>query len=144
MDPMRPAPNVKFLPGQKLRYKQMNDREKLRQLYEDMYAAMVAKDEQSLDRVHDESFVLIHMTGMHQDKQTYIKSILNGTLNYYDAATEDLEIQVTGDTAVMTGRSRVTAAVFGGGRHTCRLQLSFHAKKADTDWKLTGAEASTY
>ena len=45
----------------------MNDETKLRQLYEDMYAAMVAKDEAELDRVHDDSFVLVHMTGMNQD-----------------------------------------------------------------------------
>lgn len=122
----------------------MRDEEKLRRLYEDMYAAMVSKDEKELERIHDESFVLIHMTGMHQDKQTYIKSILNGTLNYYSAVTEDLDIQVTDNTAVMTGRSRVAAAVFGGGRHIWRLQLFFHAKKAGEEWKLTRAEASTY
>ena len=122
----------------------MTDEALLRQLYEDMYAAMVAKDEKELDRVHDDSFALVHMTGMVQDKKTYIRSILNGTLNYYSAQTEELEISVTGDTAVMTGRSRVTAAVFGGGRHTWRLELTFHAVKRDGAWKLTRAEASTY
>ena len=122
----------------------MNDETKLRQLYEDMYAAMVAKDEAELDRVHDDSFVLVHMTGMHQDKKTYIRSILNGMLNYYSAVTEDLSVLVDGDTATMTGKSRVNAAVFGGGKHTWRLQLFFHAKKTDDGWKLTKAEASTW
>ena len=122
----------------------MNDETKLRQLYEDMYAAMVAKDEAELDRVHDDSFVLVHMTGMHQDKKTYIRSILNGTLNYYSAVTENLSVQVNGDTATMTGQSRVNAAVFGGGKHTWRLQLFFHAKKTDDGRKLTKAEASTW
>ena len=122
----------------------MNDETKLRQLYEDMYAAMVAKDEAELDRVHDDSFVLVHMTGMHQVKKTYIRSILNGTLNYYSAVTEDLSVLVDGDTATMTGKSRVNAAVFGGGKHTWRLQLFFHAKKTDDGWNLTKAEASTW
>ena len=122
----------------------MNDETKLRQLYEDMYAAMVAKDEAELDRVHDDSFVLVHMTGMHQDKKTYIRSILNGTLNYYSAVTQDLSVLVDGDTATMTGKSRVNAAVFGGGKHTWRLQLFFHAQKTDDGWKLTKAEASTW
>lgn len=122
----------------------MNDESKLRKLYEDMYAAMVDKDEAELDRVHDDSFVLVHMTGMNQDKKTYIRSILNGTLNYYSAATEDLSIQISGDTATMTGKSRVNAAVFGGGKHTWRLQLFFHAKKTENGWKLTKAEASTW
>ena len=122
----------------------MNEETKLRQLYEDMYAAMAAKDEAELDRVHDESFVLVHMTGMHQDKKTYIRSILNGTLNYYSAVTEDLSVQVNGDDATMTGRSRVSAAVFGGGKHIWRLQLFFRANKTENGWKLTKAEASTW
>ena len=122
----------------------MNDEAKLRQLYEDMYAAMVSKDEAELDRVHDESFVLEHMTGMRQDKKTYIRAILNGTLNYYSEVTENLSVQVNGDDATMTGRSRVSAAVFGGGKHTWRLQLFFHAKKTENGWKLTKAEASTW
>lgn len=122
----------------------MNDEAKLRKLYEDMYAAMVVKDEAELDRVHDDSFVLVHMTGMRQDKKTYIRSIMNGTLNYYSAVTEDLSIQISGDTATMTGKSRVNAAVFGGGKHTWRLQLFFHANKKKDGWKLTKAEASTW
>ena len=122
----------------------MNDEEKIRQLYEDMYAAMIAKDAVELDRVHDDSFVLVHMTGMHQDKQTYIRAILNGTLNYYSAQTEGLDITVSGDTAIMTGRSRVSAAVFGGGRNTWRLELMFHLRKVNNEWNLTKAEASTY
>lgn len=122
----------------------MNDEAKLRQLYEDMYAAMVSKDEAELDRVHDESFVLEHMTGMRQDKKTYIHAILNGTLNYYSAVTENLSVQVNGDDATMTGRSRVSAAVFGGGKHTWRLQLFFHAKRTENGWKLTRAKASTW
>lgn len=122
----------------------MNDEEKLRQLYEDMYSAMVTKDAAELDRVHDDSFVLVHMTGMRQDKHTYIHSILNGTLNYFSAVTEDLSVKISGDTATMTGKSRVSAAVFGGGKHTWRLQLFFHAKRIDDGWKLTKAEASTW
>lgn len=122
----------------------MSEEAKLHQLNEDMYAAMVAKDKAELDRVHDDSFVLVHMTGMHQDKETYIRSILNGTLNYYSAVTEDLSIQISGDSATMTGKSRVNAAVFGGGKHTWRLQLFFHAKKTENGWKLTRAEASTW
>ena len=37
----------------------MNDKEMLNQLYEDMYNAMVKKDEAELLRVHDDSFVLV-------------------------------------------------------------------------------------
>ena len=122
----------------------MDDRKQIEQLYNDMYRAMVNKDRSELERVHDDSFVLIHMTGMRQSKKAYIYSIMDGTLNYYSEQTEGLEISIDGDHAVMTGRSRVTAAVFGGGRHTWRLQLRFTLMRRESGWKLTSAQASTY
>lgn len=119
----------------------MTDEKLLMRLYHDMYAAMVAKDKAELERVHDKSFVLIHMTGMRQSRQEYISAIMDGTLNYYSEQTDSLDIDVKGDTAVMTGRSSVTAAVFGGGRHTWKLALRFDAGKTDEGWKLTSAQA---
>ena len=72
----------------------MDDKEQITKLYHDMYAAMVAKDEAELKRVHDESFVLIHMTGMHQSKQEYIGAIMDGILNYYSEQTDSLTIDI--------------------------------------------------
>ena len=122
----------------------MTDRERIVQLYKKMYTAMVNKDRAELDRIHDESFVLVHMTGMRQSKQDYINAIMDGTLNYYSAAHEDMQLEINGDTAVLVGRSRVTAAVFGGGKHTWRLQLRFQLVKNNGEWRFTLASASTY
>ena len=109
-----------------------------------MYEAMVAKDTATLNRVHADDFVLTHLTGMHQSKQEYIKAIAGGTLNYYSAEHEQIEIKVSGNHATLTGRSRVTAAVFGGGRHTWRLQLHFNLSKGEGRWYFKSARASTY
>ena len=122
----------------------MSDKDKIIQLYKEMYTAMINKDRAELERVHDDSFVLVHMTGMRQPKDVYINSIMDGTLNYYSASHEDMQVEVNGDTAVLTGRSRVTAAVFGGGKHTWRLQLRFQLVKKDSEWYFTLASASTY
>ena len=122
----------------------MDDRKAIKQLYHEMYQAMIRKDRAELERVHDNSFVLIHMTGMRQSKQVYIDSIMDGTLNYFPEDTEKLEIVVNGDQAVMTGKSKVTAAVFGGGRHTWRLQLKFDLIRRENGWKLCRAQASTW
>ena len=124
--------------------KRMTDRERIVQLYKKMYTAMVNKDRAELDRIHDDSFVLVHMTGMRQSKQDYINAIMDGTLNYYSAAHEDMQLEINGDTAVLVGRSRVTAAVFGGGKHTWRLQLRLRLLKNNDDWRFTLASASTY
>ena len=122
----------------------MTDKEQIIALYKEMYTAMVNKDKPTLERVHDDSFVLVHMTGMRQPKEVYISSIMDGTLNYYSAEHEDMQVEVKGDTAVLIGKSRVTAAVFGGGKHTWRLQLRFQLVKKNGEWRFALASASTY
>jgi len=122
----------------------MNDKEKIIQLYKEMYTAMVNKDRAELERVHDDSFLLVHMTGMRQPKEVYISSIMDGTLNYYSAEHEDMHVEVKDDTAVLIGRSRVNAAVFGGGKHTWRLQLRFQLVNKNGEWRFAMASASTY
>jgi len=122
----------------------MTDEERIIQLYKEMYTAMIRKDKAELERVHDDSFVLVHMTGMRQPKSVYISSILDGTLNYYSAQHENLQVTVSGNTATLTGQSRVKAAVFGGGKHTWRLQLQLTLVKKSDNWYFTSASASTY
>ena len=122
----------------------MTDEQQISSLYERMYTAMIAKDEAVLREVHAEDFLLVHMTGMHQTREQYIRAIMDGTLNYYSAETEDLQISVNGDEATLRGRSRVNAAVFGGGRHTWRLELLFRLRKERGVWRFTCSEASTY
>ncbi len=122
----------------------MDDKQQIGQLYQQMYRAMVEKDIATLDSLHAPEFVLIHMTGMRQSKQQYLEAIADGTLNYYRATHEQMDIHIDGDRATLTGRSRVTAAVFGGGRHTWPLQLTFHLVKRDNRWLLTSSQASTY
>ena len=123
---------------------QTNDEQLIEALYKQMYRAMVEKDTVTLNQVHADEFVLIHMTGMRQPKQEYIRAIANGTLNYYEAVHEQMDIRVSGNNATLTGRSRVSAAVFGGGRHTWRLQLTFHLVKRNGRWLFTDSKASTY
>ncbi len=118
--------------------------EDIKSLYKQMYSAMIEKDEYALERLHDKSFVLVHMTGMRQKKQEYIKAILNGVLNYYSAEHEDIFVLTRNDTAEIVGKSRVNAAVFGGSRHTWRLQLNMRLEKKNGNWLFTYARASTY
>jgi len=111
----------------------MDEKQQIEALYKQMYRAMVEKDTVTLDEQHADEFVLTHMTGMRQPK-----------LNYYEATHEQIDIRIDGNRATLTGRSRVTAAVFGGGRHTWRLQLTFHLVKRNGRWLFTDSKASTY
>ena len=121
-----------------------NDEQLIRDVYIKMYEGMIAKDEAALREALDDSFVLVHMTGMHQSGEEFINAVLDGTLNYYSAKHENMPVETNGDTAVLTGQSYVAAAVFGGGRSNWRLQQKCSLKKIDGLWKITRSVASTY
>lgn len=116
----------------------------IQNIYIQMYNAMVQKDRKTLDYLHDDGFVLKHMTGMRQSKDEYIRAIMDGTLNYYSATHENMNVTITGNTAIMDGQSMVNAAVFGGRRHTWHLRLKLGFIQRDGIWKISSAEASTY
>ena len=120
------------------------DAEAVRQAYIRMYDGMISRNERILNEILDDSFVLVHMTGMRQPKQAFIKAVLNGTLNYFSAEHENMPAEISGDTAVLTGQSYVAAAVFGGGRSSWHLQQKCSLKKTDGVWNITRSVASTY
>ena len=123
----------------------MEDKQQLENLYHRAWTAMIAKDKAELESVHAPEFVLVHMTGLHQSRSQYIASILNGELNYYEESTDRVLIDINGgDTAIVTGQSKVLASVYGGGKHRWNLQLRFTAKKDGGKWIFTHCAASTY
>ena len=115
----------------------LDDKELITQCYHTMYRGMIEKDMELLEESLDESFVLVHMTRMRQTKSQYMGYITNGTLNYYSEETEHMEIAVDGERARIVGKSRVNAAVFGGGKHVWSLQLSMRAVKRNGKWYMT-------
>ena len=124
--------------------KSMNDREQIEELYRVYWQCMISKDIAGMDRIMAEDYELRHMTGLRQPKQDFFRSVKNGELNYYSAKHDKIIVEVSGDTATMTGQSRVEAAVYGGGRNTWRLQGDFTLRKEDGVWKLTSSRASVY
>ena len=122
----------------------MSDRELCQAAYREMYRAMIAKDIPALSAVLDDSFVLVHMTGMRQPKAAFLKAVANGTLQYAPAAHDSMDVNVNGDTATLIGRSRVHAAVFGGAWHTWRLAQDLQLVRRKERWLITLAEAGTY
>ena len=77
----------------------MDDKQQIMDVYRRMYQAMIDKDTVTLNAVHAPEFVLTHMTGMRQPKAVYLRAIADGTLNYYSAEHEQMDIRVDGDQA---------------------------------------------
>ena len=105
---------------------------------------MIAKDISAMATIHDPSFVLIHMTGSRMNQKEYLDAVRDGTLNYYSADHDAISVKVNGCSATLCGKTRVNAAVYGGGRHTWRLQLDMTLKKKEGKWVFTNSKASTY
>jgi len=122
----------------------MTDKEQIARLYEDMLQYMIAKDTISLGGLLSDDSVLVHMTGHRQSKAEYLREIASGVLNYYSAQTDSIDITVDSDKARLIGRSRVNAAVYGGGRHTWPLQMDSKLERIGGLWKITWTKASTY
>ena len=121
-----------------------NDREAIRALYREYWRCMIAKDADGLRAILAEDYSLLHMTGVQQSAGVFLRGLLDGTFHYYAAEHDSIDVQVSGDQAVMVGKSRVLAAVYGGGKHLWRLRGDFTLRREQGVWKLTGSRASTY
>ena len=122
----------------------MNDREAIAALYREYWRCMIEKDAAGLKMLMAENYVLEHMTGVRQSKEAFIRGLMDGTFNYYSAEHDSIRVTVSGDTAEMIGRSRVTAAVYGGRKASWRLRGDFTLRKENGAWLLTGSKASAY
>ena len=120
------------------------DEQQLKNLYREMWRALLAKDITTLERIHAEEFVLTHMTGMKQPREEYFRCVKDSELNYFSEIEENVFVEVSNEQGTLTGQSRVEAAVFGGRKNTWRLQLVFDVEKRNGKWILIRGKASTY
>ena len=122
----------------------MSDEEQIRELYRLYWKYMINKDAEGLHSIQSEDYYLRHMTGVKQTRTEFEKGLLNGTFNYFSADHDSITVRIDGNTAKMTGRSRVVAAVYGGGKGSWRLQGDFTLRKENGKWKMTSSKAATY
>lgn len=127
-----------------LRGSVMDEKEMIRDLYRDYWKYMIEKDTTGLRKLMTGDYHLEHMTGVRQSAESFLEGLQNGTFNYYAAEHDSIEVAVTKDQAVMTGKSRVLAAVYGGGRHWWNLRGDFTLRKEQGVWKMSASRASTY
>ena len=122
----------------------MDDEKMLRELYREYWRCMIAKDADGLRGMMTDDYTLQHMTGVKQSAETFLKGLLDGTFHYFAAEHDSIEVTVAGDWASMIGKSRVLAAVYGGGKHSWRLRGDFTLRKEEGRWKISSSRASTY
>lgn len=122
----------------------MDDREAICELYRQYWRYMIDKDIDGLRGLMSDDYVLMHMTGVRQSRETFLSGLKDGTFNYYSADHDSIEVTVSGDTATMIGKSRVAAAVYGGRKSSWKLRGDFTLRKENGAWRFTSSKASTY
>ena len=105
---------------------------------------MIDKDAEGLRSLMAGDYYLLHMTGLKQSAEVFLRGLLDGTFNYYSAEHDSIDVEINGDRASMTGRSRVVAAVYGGRKSSWRLQGDFTLRKEEGVWRFTSSRASIY
>lgn len=122
----------------------MGEEGKIMELYKDYWDYMIEKNTEGLRSLMSLDYCLYHMTGVKQSADEFLKGLKNGTFNYYSAVHDDIVVDVKENEATMTGKSRVVAAVYGGGKSSWRLRGDFTLRKENGRWKFLSSRASTY
>ena len=122
----------------------MEESDRIKELYRKYWSNMIQKDSDGLRALMSDDYYLLHMSGVRQSIDEFISGLLDGTFNYYSAEHDAIDVRINEETAAMTGKSRVTAAVYGGSKHLWRLQGDFTLRKENGIWKLASSKASTY
>jgi len=122
----------------------VDEQETIRELYRRYWRCMIEKNAERLRELTADDYTLVHMTSVRQSKEAFINGLLRGTFNYFTAEHDSIEVTITGDSATISGKSRVLAAVYGGGKHNWKLQGDFTLRKENGVWQFTGSRASTY
>ena len=122
----------------------MDEKEQIRALYRNYWRYMIDKNADGLRSLMARDYYLLHMTGVKQSAEVFLSGLQDGTFNYYSADHDSIDVEIHGERASMTGRSRVVAAVYGGRKSSWRLQGDFTLRKEQGAWKLTSSRASTY
>jgi hypothetical protein len=111
--------------------------------YRDMYRGMLEQDTHLLDELLDDEYTLEHMTGYVQPKREWLQHIASGRMRYHSERETSTGVTITGDGAVLVGRSVVDATIWGG-RGTWRLQLTTRYERRDGQWLAVDTVATTY
>jgi len=122
----------------------MDEKDIIIDMYRRYWQYMIEKNTDGLLSLMSKDYKLTHMTGVVQSREDFIRGLVIGTFNYYSADHDEIAVTVDGDKAVMTAKSRVLAAVYGGNKHSWRLRGDFTLKKENGIWRFTSSSASTY
>jgi ketosteroid isomerase-like protein len=101
-------------------------------LEDQRWQAQIGEDLETLGRLYADELRYTHSNGVLDTKETYIAAIGSKKFDYQTADRTDTDVQVVGDTAVVTGRAKI--GVIAGGR-----EIALDARYTVTWVRIGGA-----
>lgn len=80
--------------------------------YQSMQQAMVSADHDAMRAIVEDGTTFTHMSGKTQTKEQFISEV-GGPLTYYHSDIRDVDVQIDGDWAILTGTVALTANAYG-------------------------------
>ena len=118
-----------------------NDEQAVRQLLNELYAALGRNDAAALDRIYADDYTLVNESGVLTTKAPRLASIKSGELKFESVRFDELNVRLYGKTAVATYHATFKAQSKGqdiGGQSRVTLTLV----KIKGRWQLVAAQGT--
>ena len=113
------------------------------QLEKDRFKAMIGKDSIALERILANDLLYIHSNGVIDSKETLIKNIMSGKLEYLEIDLQQADIRTHSQTAWIHGAARIKVR---NGQDTPVIELSIRYldvyKRDEGSWKLVAWQSA--
>lgn len=114
--------------------------EEILRLEDERYAAMLAKDVKTLERLFDEELVYMHSSGIADSKESYLRGLRDGVWDYQRIARTEQAVKVSGDTALVFNRLAISIKVRGAQKELDNRALAVWVRR-DGAWRLIALQS---
>src|SRR5919204_4465026 len=105
------------------------------------FAAMIDRDFPTLEKLVHEALRYTHSSGVTDGKATWLESIKSGRVKYKKASCSERQVQIYGDTALITGRAHIEAEIKGEAK-TLKLLFLNAWTKTPQGWQFVAWQST--
>jgi uncharacterized protein (TIGR02246 family) len=115
--------------------------DRVREIDQTRFRLMVENDLEKLATLLSDDLVYVHTTGQVESKTEFLQRLRSGSLRYRSIEPTDVRVRTYGNTAVVTGRSKMAVTNAGSDRE---LEIRYTAVYAATGdaWQLVSWQST--
>ncbi|HEX6625911.1 MAG TPA: nuclear transport factor 2 family protein [Pyrinomonadaceae bacterium] len=118
------------------------DEQAVRQVLDELYAALGRNDDAALDRIYADDYTLVNESGGLTTKAPRLAAIRSGELKFESAGYDEANIRLYGNTAVATYRVMIKGQ-FKGQDVGGQLRVTSTLVKTKARWQLVATQATS-